>query len=95
MRPFPSISSLDDTVADMSSEGVSDLEALKAKVMAPSVKQALKAKQSVKQYKEDKAREEQEDKAMRAKQNAEAAEAKRQKRKQEGDGSGIKVRRRP
>lgn len=69
-----------------------DLEALKSKVLAPSVKQALKAKNAVKQYQAEKELVEEEDKSIREKQNQEAVEAKKRKVEQaKGDRSGIKV----
>jgi hypothetical protein len=71
---------------------VSDLDALKSKVLAPSVKQALKAKNAVKQYQAEKEMVEEEDKSIRQKQNQEAIEAKRRKLEQaKADRSGIKV----
>jgi hypothetical protein len=75
-------------------EGLPDLEALKAKVMAPSVKQALKAKQAAKAYQDEVVQTEKEDQSLRKRQNAEASEVKRpRKRKAEGEATGIKVRR--
>lgn len=82
-----------DARAHVIREGLSDLEALKTKVMAPSVKQALKSKAAAKQYKESiTLPEEEEDTSLRQKQKVEAVETKRERKKQaEGDRSGIKV----
>lgn len=72
---------------------MSDLEALKTKVMAPSVKQALKAKAASKNFEQSVTQSEQEEKdAARKKQTVEAVESKQARRKQaEGDRAGIKV----
>jgi len=79
---------------------VPNLDALKSKVLAPSVKQALKAKKDVKMYQAEKAEkalvedpvEEAEDQAMRAKQDQEAVEVKKRRAEQaKSDRSGVKV----
>lgn len=61
-------------------------------MLAPSVKQALNAKNAVKQYQAEKELAEEEDKSIRQKQNQEAIEAKKRKLEQaKGDRSGVKV----
>jgi len=78
---------------------VKDLDELKTKVMAPSVRQALRAKKAEMEFVEAEETKpkaskpvEKDDLALRKKRNVEAAEAKRARSKQaEGDRSGIKV----
>ncbi|ORY33123.1 ATP11 protein-domain-containing protein [Naematelia encephala] len=76
-------------------EGVRDIEALKAKVMAPSIKQALKAKAAAQQYKEDKFKAEEARLKLKAEESqsklkAEPSPEASRKQQAQGDRSGIK-----